>query len=564
MSLYTKKSLLAKLLKGQISENESIELKSQWQEKHGHSISAIGNNEQGGWLIIGVNDQGKVLDKNQAWIKKQQDQAERHIDKNLEPKATVQSISLESINNRYCLFIEIINPQKAVSWNQKFYHRVGSQTVQMLPGEHKHLELKRPGLDFSKFKYNGGINPSLVIDFARFLKNSSIHWTKLSADKVLSKLSIKNKNIAGILFGDWTFRLIHYNANSEVSDQREEKGLYRLLQESCIQNIQSWTRSKPLTLRPGSLSVMEETPYPDLVLREILVNAVAHSSFERQGRGVEVRLYKNRITVSNPCSAQAVAFIKKRFSNEHFSHNPLLITVLRKAQFSDELGTGKNKVFKAMIENGKREPLFEYQPISKDYGIWSVTLYNEQPNKNFLKLLKKFKDIYPNDPDRYKISAALVLWRDKPLDEIFSYMDEYHKKLTGEILSNPSSPFLLAYDHSKHSHKKSSAKILLKRWVKVQLEGQESKAFSKAEENTFKAILQDYAYKDNRQGYVTNKEVRHLLGLSDSQSEIVQLSKMFQQWEKEKFMKRGEKRRHWKIIHRPKWNQQKLFKELFK
>ena len=551
---------MAKLVKGQISENESIELKSKWQEKHGHSISAIGNNEQGGWLIIGVNDQGKVLDQKRTGIKKQQDYIERHIDKNLDPKATVQSISIESIKEKYCLFIEIINPQKAVAWNQKFYHRVGSQTIQMSPGDHKHLELKRPGLDFSKFKYNGSIDPSLVIDFARFLKNSSIPWTKLTVDKILSKLNIKNKNIAGILFGDWTFRLIHYNANSEVSDQIEEKGLYRLLQENCIKNIQAWTRSKPLTLRPGSLSVMEETPYPDLVLREILVNAVAHSSFERQGIGVEVRLYKNRITVSNPCSAQAESFINKRFSNEHFSHNPLLINILRKAQFSDELGTGKNKVFKSMIENGKREPLFEYKSLSNGYGIWSVTLYNEQPNTNFLKLLKKFKDIYKKDPDKYKISAALVLWKDKTLNEIFSYMDEYHKKATGEILSGPLSPFLLAYDHSK---KNTSAKILLKRWVKVQLEGQESKAFSKSEENTFKEILQDYAYKDNRQGYVTNKEVRQLFGLSNSQSEIVQLSKIFQNWEKEGFMKRGEKRRYWKIIRKPKWTQQKLFKDLF-
>ncbi len=564
MGAYTKTVLLKKLSDRLLSENESIEFKEKWHREHGHSISAIGNNNTGGWLIVGVNDEGVLPGKNLKWIKKQQSQIEGHINQCLEPHAAVPSVSIESVNNKLCLLIEIINPQKRVSWSEKSYRRIGSRTVKMSPGQERELDIKRPGLDFSSFHYNKSINSGLVLDFARFLKNSNVHWTALTASNVLSKLNIKNKNVSGILFGDFTFRLIHYNEHSEVLDQKEEKGLYRLLQKEYIQHIQSWTREKPLALKPGSLSVMEEKPYPTRVLREILVNAVAHSTFEKQGRGVEVRLYKNRITVSNPCSAQAVAFIKKRFSEEHFSHNPLLINILRKAQFSEELGTGKSKIFKTMIESGKREPLLEYQKLSDDYGIWSVTLYNEQPNIHFLKLLKKFKSIYTDNPDKYKISAALVLWKDKTLEEIFSYMDEYHKKLTGEILSGDNSPFLLKFDYSKKSKGKSSAKILLKRWGQVQLEGQKSKVFSSAEENTFKEILQDYAYQDNRRGYITNKEARYLFGLSNNQSEIVQLSKAFQSWEKSGFMKKEKKRGYWKVLRKPKQSQQLLFKDLFK
>ena len=179
MNLYTKTSVIKNLSSGCISENESIELKSQWQEKYGHNISAIGNNETGGWLIIGVHDKGKILDNKLTWMEKQRDLVERHIDNYLEPKATVQSVSIEQIQGKYCLFIAIINPQKVVSWNQKYYHRVGSQTVKMLPKEKKGLELKRPGLDFSSFEYNRGVDSALVMDFARFLTNGPVHWTKL-------------------------------------------------------------------------------------------------------------------------------------------------------------------------------------------------------------------------------------------------------------------------------------------------------------------------------------------------------------------------------------------------
>ena len=558
MSYYTKTVLLKKISSQQLTENENVEFKSQWDQDYGKSISSIGNEEEGGWLIVGINDTGHFLDKNSGWIKKQESKIESHISQYLEPNSTVQSISIEAIDKKKFILIEIINPKAVVSWRGKFYKRVGSSTEEMTPGEKQELELKRPGLDFSSFDYKGKINSSLVLGFAKFLKNGNDDWVKLSASNVLSKLNIKNKNVSGILFGNFSFRVAHYNEESELTDQDEKKSLYSLLKTDFTQHIQSWTRTKGIKLIPGSLSVTEEKPYPDSVLREVLVNAVAHSAFEKKERHITVELYRNRITVSNHCSAKATAFINKKFSQGHFSYNPFLMKILRKAKFSDEFGTGKNKIFKYMIESGRREPLFEYQKISDNYGIWSVTIYNEQPNKNFLKLLEKFNNLYKDNKDKYKISAALVLWRDKTLEEIFNYIDEYHRKLISEIFSSDSSPFLLTSEYSRKDKKKPAMKILLKRWVKVQLEGQESKVFSTAEENEFKKVLQNYTYKDNREGYITNKEARQLFGLSDSQSEAVQLSKIFQRWEKEGFIEKGKKRKDWKVKRKPKSKQMAL------
>ena len=562
MGSYTKTVLLKKLSSQHLTESENVEFKSQWDQSYGKKISAMGNEDSGGWLMVGVDDNGRVIGKNLNWLRKQEAKIESHISEYLEPYSTVQSISIETINNKKFILIEIINPKAVVSWNGEAYKKIGSSAEKMTPGEKQELELKRHGLDFSSFDYKGKINSSLVLDFAKFLKNGNEDWVKLSADNVLSKLNIKDKNVSGILFGGFSFRVAHYNQESELTDQDEKEGLYSLLQEDFIQHIQSWTRTKGISLIPGSLSVTEEKPYSDSVLREVLVNAVAHSAFEKQEEEITVELYRNRIKISNHCSAKATAFINKKFSQGHFSYNPFLMKILRKAKFSDEFGTGKNKVFKYMIESGRREPLFEYQKISDDYGIWSVTIYNEQPNKNFLRLLKKLKKLYESNTDKYKISAALVLWRDKTLEEIFSYIDEYHKRLIGEILSNNNSPFLLTTEYSQKNKKKPVAKILLKRWVKVQLEGQESKVFSKAEENKFKEILQNYAYKENREGYITNKEARQLFGLSNSQSEIVQLSKLFQQWEKDGFIEKGERRRDWKVKQKPKSSELSI-EELF-
>lgn len=552
MGSYTKENVLKKLSEGCLTEGETIEFKESWEQSNGKSISSIGNGDDKGWLIIGVDDKGNVLNNNLESLQKLKNQIESHIRHYLNPSSTAQYISIENVNNKKCIFIEIVDPGHPVSWNKKFYKRVGSQTTEMTSGEKKALELKRPCVDFSNFEYTGEINSALVLDFAKFLPEGNGDWTSLSADEILSKLSIANKNVSRILFGDFTFRLIHYTTEDEPLDQKEEKGLYRLLQDSFIDRIQSWTRSKPSTLKPGSLSIEEEQPYPNLVLREVLVNAVAHSAFEKQRREIKVELYKNRIKVSNHCSSEVEQFIKKRFSKEQYSYNPFLMKILRTAKFSDELGTGKNKMFKIMIENGRREPVFEYQKISNDYGILSVTLYNEQPDTHFLNLLERFKKIYEDNVDKYKISSALVLWRDKPVKDILSYMDQYHRKLTLDLITEDNSPFLLILTSNGGGKDKKIWKIFLKRWVKNQLEGQESKVFSRSEEDAFKTALQEYAYRDNRKGFISNIEARKLFGMSvDSQSEAVQLSQLFRKWTKKGFLEKGEKRSEWKVKHKP-------------
>ena len=341
MKRYTKEDLLKQLFIGQLNESETVEFKKQWRQNNGRILSGIGNGEERGWMIIGVDDNGCLINKDIQWAKEQRHQIESHIIEYLNPSATVQSISIESFEEKQFIAIEIVTPTSIVSWNQKYYKRNGSSTVEMSPGEKKQLELKRPGFDFSNLKYNGNIEPSLVLDFASFLPKDNGEWVQLPSDEILSKLNIKNRNVSGILFGDFSFRLVHYQADFEVLDQKETKGLYHLLQENFIQHIQSWTRKKSIALKSGSLSVMEEKPYSNDALREVLVNAVAHSAFEKRGGGIKVELYPNRIEVSNHCLQDAEALINKRFSKDSFSSNIFLMKILRMANFSEELGTGE-------------------------------------------------------------------------------------------------------------------------------------------------------------------------------------------------------------------------------
>ena len=410
----------------------------------------------------------------------------------------------------------------------------------------KSLELKLPGFDFSKMEYKGETDPSLVLDFAKLLKDDNGRWGDLSANEILSKLGIKGTNTAGFLFGDYSFRFIRYDSNSDILEQDERKGLYHLLKGSFVPYIQSLAKKKPVRLKPGSLSIEEEKPYSPLALREVLANAVAHSAFEKRRGGIIIKLYPDRIEISNHCVPSAEAFVNKRFSGESFVHNPLLMKILRSAGLSEELGTGKNKIFKYVVEDGKREPLVTYQQTPGNYGIWTVILYNDSLDKHLLKLMKKLKKQYKDQNEKYKLAVAFLLWRDRPLNEILKYMDEHHQSLTKEILRDEDSPFLPVRFESPDDPQ-AKRKIVLKRWAFLALRGKETQILSEGENSQARNILQDYAFQDQKRGYITNREARRILGFADSKSEQVQVSRMFQEWIKEDFVEKGKKRGSWRI-----------------
>lgn len=543
--------ILAQLQQSKLSESETIEFKSVWDDKNkGRGLSAFANQQRGGWLLVGVNDEGQICSQ-LGQLKKQKIRIEQQISFLLAPSSAVQAVSIEALNkNQHVLVVEVINPGSLVAWDGVCYKRVGANTKKMSPGEQKVLASQRPGLDFSGFECKPVVDTSLVLNFAQFLPNTNGHSTHLSADKVLSKLGIKNKNAADILFGQFVGRVVRYDENSDLQSQTELKGLYSLLRPDFMQEIQNWTRTGPMKLQKNSLSAKEEVPYPEAALREAIVNAVAHTAFEKLRYEVKVELYKNRIVISNYCAAGTNEFAKKIFSSEHHLHNPLLMKALRSAGFSDDLGLGRRKIFKSMIENGKRSPLFSYKDTSDEAncGTWSVVLYNENWNPYFLSLFEKLKSLYQPDADKARLMAAVILWRHEPLKKIFSYMDEYHQELTKEALFSPHSPFLVVRRiKSKGNASSYNLELVLKHWVKLHLEGQKAKAFSPEEERDIQALLYNYSRAYGRDEHISNKQARDLLGFSNLQSEVVRLARLLHKWEREGFLIKTQKRGLWRV-----------------
>ncbi len=115
----------------------------------------------------------------------------------------------------------------------------------------------------------------------------------------------------------------------------------------------------------------EEVPeYPAFAVREALVNAVCHRDYRLSGRRVEVRMYEDRLEVISPGGLPGYITLDN-IVDEHFSRNPRLVSGLFQWGYIEELGLGIDRMIEEMLEKGHPAPDFEAKPYS-----FTVRLHN--------------------------------------------------------------------------------------------------------------------------------------------------------------------------------------------
>lgn len=114
----------------------------------------------------------------------------------------------------------------------------------------------------------------------------------------------------------------------------------------------------------------ERTEYPQIAVREALVNAVCHRDYRLNGRRIEVRMFDDRLEVHSPGGLPAYITIDN-IVDEHFSRNPRIVNGLYHWNYIEELGLGIDKMIEAMVQAGHPQPAFKATPHS-----FSVILTN--------------------------------------------------------------------------------------------------------------------------------------------------------------------------------------------
>lgn len=106
------------------------------------------------------------------------------------------------------------------------------------------------------------------------------------------------------------------------------------------------------------LQRQEQTEYPSTAVREALVNAVAHRDYRITGRGIEIRMYTDRMEITSPGGLPAHITLEN-LVEEHYSRNPRIVNGLYQWGYIEELGLGIDRMIEDMVKAGHPPPKFE-------------------------------------------------------------------------------------------------------------------------------------------------------------------------------------------------------------
>ena len=101
--------------------------------------------------------------------------------------------------------------------------------------------------------------------------------------------------------------------------------------------------------------------YPEPACREALVNAVTHRDYSIEGRGIEIRIFDDRLEILSPGKLLSKLTIEdlEELKGAHETRNTYVARVLREYGYIRELGEGMRRMFELMNRNELVPPKIE-------------------------------------------------------------------------------------------------------------------------------------------------------------------------------------------------------------
>lgn len=163
--------------------------------------------------------------------------------------------------------------------------------------------------------------------------------------------------------------------------------------DACFQQLKSEMR-----VREFHFGLFREyiEDYPEVVLRELLINAIAHRDYSRQ-QIIEIRKFPNYLEFESPGHFPQ-GIDETNFLRKTNPRNPGIMDVLREINYAEKAGSGFDKIFTALLSKGKKLP----QPIQTENSILlrvDADMYSEKLAE--LRLL--YKQITQKDIDLEKL-----------------------------------------------------------------------------------------------------------------------------------------------------------------
>lgn len=356
-------------------ETEWLEFKQNFHSPNeiGERISALSNsacihNKPYGYLIFGIEDGShKIIGTTfkAKQYKKGNEDLELWLCNRLNPRIDYRTYEFDYAENIHISLYQIpAATDRPVSFLNQSYIRINSTTKLLYKYPEKEAKIWRniPQSAFECDIAKSNLTASEVVSllstetFFDLLRQPYPQSQKSVIDKLISSHLVVHQesyfgitNMGALLFAkkinDFDYierkavRVIVYKHKNKVETIRDITGIkgYAV----GFQGLVSWVNSQlPANEEIGKALREDKKMYPEIALRELLVNALVHQDFKVQGCPT-VEIYSDRIEISNP----GVPLIGvNRFIDEYNSRNEKLARLMRQLRLCEEKGSGMDKV----------------------------------------------------------------------------------------------------------------------------------------------------------------------------------------------------------------------------
>lgn len=131
---------------------------------------------------------------------------------------------------------------------------------------------------------------------------------------------------------------------------------------------------------PNGLFRKNIRQYPREVIRELLVNAIAHKKFTVSG-DIFIEVYPNRLKITNPGSLP-LGVTPENILHERHRRNPHLIQLMSDLKLMEGEGSGYDLVYEKLVRDAKPLPIIE-----SDFTKVSVTIESASVNPEVISIL---------------------------------------------------------------------------------------------------------------------------------------------------------------------------------
>lgn len=349
-------------------------------------------NAQGGKIIIGIED----------------NENEPPLDQIIDVKLTNETITrlrslcfnvglalndIETHDNGSQLFSITVHPtlkSLATTADGKIYIRVGDQCQPARSEDIVRLASEKDAFQWELQSRNVAINEipdSNIQRFAQEIRNSDRvkqpikdstdieileHYNLVSNGKLtnLGVLWLGSASQRGRLAYPLTVQYIVYD-ELEKKVRKEDWQDYSKNPKDLLLDIEK--QSIELTYFdefPQGLFRNKIRHYDERLIRELLINAIAHKSYTISG-DIFIKVFNDRIEITNP-GGLPLGITKDNILHSTHRRNPHLIRILHDLKLMEGEGTGYNLIYEITSRDSKAFPI----PIS-DYNSTSVTQYSK-------------------------------------------------------------------------------------------------------------------------------------------------------------------------------------------